>query len=209
MSKATVATMAGIGSAGLGGGIYLASGNNNPEVVEETIKSKLLKDKYVPLEANSPHWAKSLEKYNSSRSGQTAYTQEQLKELCEGLFKKEEIGSDDYNVAKKYCVIPQKISERLKALSFKTIDTTGSDSSTTEKWKKLSKAYKSQGSGNKQLDNLANSGVDDQDGSALKNKCKDVFDKEHWDQHYDTLLERSKLWCTEEGLSNLPDGVGA
>ncbi|AEW45596.1 hypothetical protein MHC_03680 [Mycoplasma haemocanis str. Illinois] len=208
MSKVTVATIAGLGSVGIGGGIYLASGKSNFKTVKETIQSRLLKDKYTPLNSDesnhSSYWATSLEKYNAARSGQTAYTQDQLKGMCKDIFNKEE-NSDDYNVARKYCVIPQKISERLSALSFKAIDTTGSDSGTTEKWKKLSKEYKSTDSADKQLDNLASSGVNEQDGTALKGKCKDVLAKEHWDQNYDSLLERSKIWCTEEGLSKLPN----
>ncbi|CBY92879.1 hypothetical protein HF1_08710 [Mycoplasma haemofelis str. Langford 1] len=206
MSKVLLSTMAGLGAAGIGGGIYLANKGSETKIEKETIQAKLVKDKYTPLNSSDPqhqaHWQTSLGKYKEEYKNQTEYTEEKLKALCNDLFNKEDIDTSDYKVAKKYCVVPRKISERLKDIEFTALDTSGTKSEVTEKWKKLSAEYKKNGTGDRQLDSVAS--VDDANGDALKNGCKTVLEKEHWDSKYDSLLENAKTWCTEEGFKKLP-----
>ncbi|AEW45569.1 hypothetical protein MHC_03545 [Mycoplasma haemocanis str. Illinois] len=206
MSRVFFSSIAGLSAAGIGGGIYLA--NKGTEVKKETIRDKLIKDRYTLLDGSKSehqsHWAKSLEKYKEEYKNQTTYTEGELKTRCIELFNKEELNYADYKVAKKYCVVPRKISERLKDIEFKSLDTSGTQQEVTEKWKKLSEEYKKKGKGDNQLDTLAASSVNDADGTSLKNSCKTVLEKEHWDDKYDSLLENAKSWCTEEGFKNLP-----
>ncbi|AEG73158.1 hypothetical protein HF1_08210 [Mycoplasma haemofelis str. Langford 1] len=207
MSKTLAAALAGLGTAGVGGGIYLANRDTTSPVEKETLKSKLVKDRYTPLSSSNSdhqtHWDKSLEKYKVKHNNQPSYTDAKLKEMCNGLFEKENIKDEDYKIARKYCVVPRKISERLSDLKIKALSTTGSEDGVAEKWKKLAGEYKNKGTGDKQLNGLTHSTVKDT-GDELKNKCGEVFDKEHWEENYDSLLDNAKLWCTEEGFNRLP-----
>ncbi|CBY92921.1 hypothetical protein HF1_09130 [Mycoplasma haemofelis str. Langford 1] len=203
MSKTLIPALAGVGAAGLGGGIYLAHKNSeNPSPERKTILLRLEKEKYKPLKLDDPtHWQDSLTNYKKQHTQKTSYTEQELKNLCSSLFKRDDIREEDYSTAKRCCVVPRTISQRLEDLGFKVIE-----ASETEKWKKLSGEYKASGTGNKKLGDLVNTAVDDEStGEKLKKKCQEVLAKGHWENNYDSLLEGSKTWCTDKALPPLQD----
>ncbi|AEG73245.1 hypothetical protein MHF_0990 [Mycoplasma haemofelis Ohio2] len=203
MSKVLIPSLAGVGAAGLGGGIYLTHKNSSEE--RKTILLRLEKEKYKPLKASDSnhqaHWEASLTYYKQQYSQKTSYTEQELKNLCGSLFKQDDIKEEDYSTAKRYCVVPRTVSQRLEDLGFKAIE-----SSATDKWKKLSGAYKNSGKGGKQLGNLESTTIDDSEstGEKLKNKCQEISSKNHWESDYDSLLENFKIWCTDKGFNELP-----
>ncbi|AEW45523.1 hypothetical protein MHC_03315 [Mycoplasma haemocanis str. Illinois] len=207
MSKTLITALAGLGTASaIGGGIYFANRNTSTPTIKETLKSRLVKEKYTLLSVDNSshkdHWNKSLEKYKASHNNQTSYTEENLKDMCNGLLGKEDIKEEDYKIARKYCVVPRKISERLEDLGIAALKTTGTENGVDEKWKKLAGEYKKTGSGNQQLNGLDNSTVKDT-GEELKKKCGEVFNKEHWEENYDSLLDNTKRWYTEVGFKQI------
>ncbi|CBY92916.1 hypothetical protein HF1_09080 [Mycoplasma haemofelis str. Langford 1] len=207
MSKAFAASLAGLGTAATGGGIYLASKNLPSSEEKNTILLKLQNDRYTLLKSNDSnhqdHWKTSKEKYISSHSDKSSYTEKDLKDLCTSLLGKKDSELEAYNEARKYCVVPNTISQRLTALGLRPLKT--GESEDTEKWKKLSVEYKKGGENFKKLNDLEHSTINDETttGQSLRNKCKDVFAKDHWIENYDTLLDSSKDWCTEEGVSRI------
>ncbi|AEG73248.1 hypothetical protein MHF_0993 [Mycoplasma haemofelis Ohio2] len=199
MSKTLIPALAGLGTIATGGGIYLA---NASSAEKNTVRLKLQDEKYIILKPDdSGHWRVSLEKYRSSHNDKSSYTEKNLKDLCASLLEKKDSELASYNEAKKYCVVPNTISQRLTALEFNPLKTGEADD--TDKWKKLSAEYKKGEGDFKKLSGLESNSIND-DGKALKDKCKDVFSKDHWTENYDTLLESSKDWCTEEGVNKLP-----
>ncbi|AEW45519.1 hypothetical protein MHC_03295 [Mycoplasma haemocanis str. Illinois] len=173
-----------------------------------TIKDRLINEKYQLLkEGDSSHWTESLKKYKEKHPSESSYDEPKIKKLCQDLVGRVNFSKEDYNKAKKYCVVPQTISERLKALEFTLLDTNGSNSTT--KWKSLSDEYKNTGENDKKLSDLNKSevGNGDSNGDKLKSKCKDVSSKTHWEDNYDSLLENTKRWCTEEGFKQLPQST--
>ncbi|AEW45565.1 hypothetical protein MHC_03525 [Mycoplasma haemocanis str. Illinois] len=175
-----------------------------------TIGDLLEKEKYQLLKEkdsdHQKHWKESSDKYKEKYTDKSSYNEDKMKELCRDLLGKEETHKSEYDQAKKYCVVPRKISERLKDLGLTQLSTTGSESGVTDKWKKLSTEYKTKGEGDKKLSDLDKSTINDDTstGDSLKNKCKTVFDKGHWETDYDSLLENAKRWCTDEGFNQLP-----
>ncbi|AEW45598.1 hypothetical protein MHC_03690 [Mycoplasma haemocanis str. Illinois] len=206
MSKAFVASLAGIGTAATGGGAYLLSQHFSIFEEKNTVLLKLKNDRYTPLTSDTSHqthWNSSLEKYKSSHNDKSSYTEKELKGLCANLFEKKDSEEGAYNEARKYCVVPNTISQRLTTLGYQSLKT--GDSEDTDKWKKLSSEYKKKGANFKKLNDLEHSSINDEGstGKILREKCRDVLAKDHWTESYDALLDSTLDWCTEEGVSKL------
>ncbi|CBY92881.1 hypothetical protein HF1_08730 [Mycoplasma haemofelis str. Langford 1] len=203
MSKFAITSALGLGAASAGGfGAYHFYSKSD----DKSLRAKLISEKYAPLEAENKdhktHWTTSLEKYKTKHTDSKQWNESQLKNLCNDLFKKEDIKTDDYNEARKYCVVPRSILERLKDLDFATLDT--GEGKETTKWTQLSEGYKKGGTSFKKLNNLENTGITGSNGDTLRGKCDEVLKKDHWDDNYDALLDSSKVWCTEQGFKSLP-----
>ncbi|AEG73160.1 hypothetical protein HF1_08230 [Mycoplasma haemofelis str. Langford 1] len=211
MSKIAAASTLGVGAAGAGGfGAYHFYFKESPSE-DKSLRAKLISERYIPLELegnkHQDHWTSSLSQYKSKHSDKNQWSEVELKNLCSGFFKKDEIIEKDYNEARKYCVVPRKISERLSDLSIKVLDT--GETKDTDKWTKLSEEYKKSKTGFKKLHDLETSGIQSSDSTdkTLKDKCVAVFDMNHWTENYDSLLEASRIWCTESGFNSLPKEV--
>ncbi|AEG73154.1 hypothetical protein MHF_0896 [Mycoplasma haemofelis Ohio2] len=187
-----------VGAAAAGAYHY---GSFSPKI--NTIKDKLGKEKYQLLkEGDSSHWTESLQKYKEKHPSESSYDERKMKGLCSNLLGKEDSHTEDYNKARKYCVVPKTISERLQILGVTLLNTDNADAA---KWKSLSDEYKKTGENDKKLSDLDKSKVEgDSNNDQLKNKCKEVAAKTHWEDNYDSLLENTKRWCTEEGFKQLP-----
>ncbi|AEG73240.1 hypothetical protein MHF_0985 [Mycoplasma haemofelis Ohio2] len=209
MSKLAMASVAGVGSvAGVSGGAYLLTRNSSNALEIEkskTLRTRLESENYTPLDVDNvshkTHWDTSLTKYKAQYTSKNTWNDSQLKERCSELFNKEIISNEDYTEARKYCVVPRDISGRLSDAGFHPLSTEEST-----KWTKLSKEYKKGGDGFKKLGDLEHDKASEPSSSALREKCKEVLKKDHWDANYDSLLESSTVWCTEEGFSKLPTG---
>ncbi|AEW45571.1 hypothetical protein MHC_03555 [Mycoplasma haemocanis str. Illinois] len=202
VSKIAIASVAGIGTVGMiGFGVYYFFSRAE----DKSLKAKLVSDKHTPLESRNKdheaHWKSSLEKYKIKHTDKQQWNESQLKSLCNGLFKKEDIETDNYNEAKKYCVVPRNISERLRDLGFKELDTRHSKD--IPEWTKLSEEYMKGGTNFKKLKDLETTQVTSDNGATLRTKCGEILKKEHWDDDYETLLDSSKVWCTEHGFKSI------
>ncbi|AEG73203.1 hypothetical protein MHF_0946 [Mycoplasma haemofelis Ohio2] len=194
-----------VGTAAAGAYHFGAFSSQSP-----TVGDLLKKERYQLLKAKESghqnYWKESTNKYKEKNSGQPSYDEVKMKELCRNLLSKDETHKDGYEQARKYCVVPRTVSERLKDLGLTPLNTTGSEANLTDKWKKLSAEYKKTGENDKKLSDLDKSTINDDTstGALLKGKCQTVFSKGHWETDYDSLLDNAKRWCTEEGFNQLP-----
>ncbi|CBY92823.1 hypothetical protein HF1_08150 [Mycoplasma haemofelis str. Langford 1] len=204
MSKTFAISLAGatgaVGTAAAGAYHYGAFSSKSPNIGD-----RLQTEKYTLLkESDSTNWTKSLAQYKKKNSDKSTYTEKELKDLCKKLLSQEERENDSYSEARKYCVVPTTISGRLTSLNLNVLDATGSGD--VEKWKGLSKEYKTKGIDSKKLDDLVNTNISDENdsGNTLKSKCKTVLEKEHWDDNYDSLIKGAESWCTLQGFNSIP-----
>ncbi|CBY92907.1 hypothetical protein HF1_08990 [Mycoplasma haemofelis str. Langford 1] len=199
------AGMVGATGAGALGAYYSGVFSTN----ENSIRSKLIKNKWVVLEDSKEdhksRWGTSLSKYKGKYTNKDSLSEDQLKGICKDLLNSED--DKNYEEARRYCVVPRTISERLSDLDFKLLNiTTGaSNNGDQQKWTDIVNKYKAKGTDTKELDDLkANSlTTENTNWSTLKDKCKSVSEKDHWSEKYDLLVENSKTWCTLQGFDNL------
>ncbi|AEW45563.2 hypothetical protein MHC_03515 [Mycoplasma haemocanis str. Illinois] len=203
---AGIAGVSGASGIGILGAYYSGVFSTN----KNTIQEKLKRNKWTILEdsksEHKSHWSTSLTKYKSKHSGNENLTETQLKKICSDLLKKED--DDSYEEARKYCVVPNKVSERLEKLGFTLLDisTSGSSSNPNQtQWTSLATKYKTKGVESKELDTLKANTINDNGANwhSLKDKCKEVSEKDHWSDKYESLVNNSKTWCTMQGFEGI------
>nr|WP_052663341.1 hypothetical protein [Mycoplasma haemofelis] len=203
---AGMAGVVGASGAGALGAYYSGAFSAN----KNTLQEKLKKDKWIILEhsksEHSSYWGTSLTKYKAQHSGNESLTESQLKKICSDLLNEE--SDKNYEEARRYCVVPNKVSERLEKLGFTLLNITadGSSNNTHQtQWTALATKYKTKGTGSKELDTLKASTITDNGAnwSSLKDKCKEVSEKDHWSDQYGSLVDNSKTWCTLQGFESL------
>nr|WP_014272654.1 hypothetical protein [Mycoplasma haemocanis] len=202
---AGIAGVAGSTGVGVLGAYYFGVFSTN----KNDIRSKLIESNWVILEDSNKehesHWSTALKKYKEKHSDKNQLTESQLKGICKDLLNSED--DKNYEEARKYCVVPRTISERLSDLKFQLLNTTAgtSNNADQQKWTSVVNKYKTEGIETKELDGLKTSSLnnDGTNWSTLKDKCKTVSEKDHWSEKYDLLVEGSKTWCTLQGFNNL------
>ncbi|AEG73151.1 hypothetical protein MHF_0893 [Mycoplasma haemofelis Ohio2] len=197
---------AGVTGAGALGTYYSGVFSTN----ENTIREKLKKDRWTVLEdyktEHKSHWNTVLGKYKEKHTGNSNLTESQLKDICKKLLNSED--DKNYEEARRYCVVPRKISERLIDLNLQLLDITNSSSPSNKnqtQWTSLATKYKTSGTGNKELDGLTASSISNASSNwtSLRDKCKTVSEKDHWSEKYSELVDNSKTWCTLQGFNNV------
>ncbi|AEW45599.1 hypothetical protein MHC_03695 [Mycoplasma haemocanis str. Illinois] len=202
MSKFLIPTIAGLGVAGVGGGIYLAHKNfENPVSEKKTVRTKLQKAKFkIPSKEDNQHWTSIKTAYNNVRThadkvfstSSSEVGEEDLKRLCEEALEKDE-NDTSYDKAKRWCVVTTTISSYLKEWGMNALPTSDSNNEKQSEWTKLSGEYASS--------NSKIAGVDSLSSEAWKNlrsECKKLGDKKNYDDDFDTSFESSKIWCIDK-----------
>nr|WP_014272203.1 hypothetical protein [Mycoplasma haemocanis] len=188
--------------------------NTHQEIptVKKTVGDYLRDEKFSLLsykDGNSSEWSKVLSKYKSSGedskfsdlnldSGEDNSNIFKLKEKCKAIVEGEfEKGIHDK--AKKWCVIPQSIKERMASLSDVALDYSNEKSKNTsmDAWKEKIKTYK----GNEGLSsNSTWSSVHDEDTKieAIKKDCKSFLEGESrsYDSDFEEKYRKAITWCT-------------
>ncbi|CBY92975.1 hypothetical protein HF1_09670 [Mycoplasma haemofelis str. Langford 1] len=194
----------GAGATGLGTyGLYSHLSGSQ----KENVGTRLVSESFELLnDSHKEQWKTSLEKYNEKKGANDSNIDEtKLKAICKSLISKDKTSEVDYKKAKLYCVVPQGVSERLSKLGFKVLNT--SDTTHQNEWTKLATSYITNGKGDKQIESLTlttPSGSPDNNWSTLKENCKTILGKSHWEESFDSYFEKSKMWCTEEAFNSLP-----
>ncbi|AEW45686.1 hypothetical protein MHC_04150 [Mycoplasma haemocanis str. Illinois] len=200
MSISPVKLVLGLGaiSVTVGGGILVVKSMKDSSTV--TVKDRLKKDGYFPLDVGkSDGWNEVLTAYNQKKDspnlrfdhGNEQISEQRLKDICEDLFKSDEKDSK-YEKVKKWCVVPNSVSQVLLSKSFAVLDTTKTGDEDKTKWEALKTQYK-----DNDIPNF--SFQTNQDWKALRTKCKELVEKKPWDNDYEDSITHAEKWCTDKG----------
>ncbi|CBY93014.1 hypothetical protein HF1_10060 [Mycoplasma haemofelis str. Langford 1] len=197
LSPAKLVLGLGATSATVGGGVWVVkSMEGSPKV---TIKDRLKRDGYSPLDVGkSDGWSEVLNAYNQKKDspdlrfdhGNEQISEQRLKDTCAEVFKEDEKDSK-YEKAKKWCVIPNSVSQVLVSKSLKVLDTSKTGEEDKTKWEPLKTQYKD--------NDIPNFSLTSQDWKVLRTKCKDLVGKKPWDDDYKTSITHAERWCIDKG----------
>ncbi|OAL10459.1 hypothetical protein A6V39_00145 [Candidatus Mycoplasma haematobovis] len=189
----------------------------------DSIESKLKANEYVLLTnsiEHEKHWDEILASYKAtiqadnnskfkfdnfviSNTQPNAEDKTKLKEHCKKTLKKrtfEDNEEAEYNKAKRWCVIPSTVSEKLATDKFEVLDTTTGDGATNKhdnEWAKKIKAYIDSKNTNKiaSWTNGAPTQDNKEDKEKLINKCKELVNTKTHQPNYEKAFEDAKNWC--------------
>ncbi|AEG73163.1 hypothetical protein HF1_08260 [Mycoplasma haemofelis str. Langford 1] len=197
MSKATVASLAGVGSVGGGFGaykLYDALSTEKP-TPQRTIADKLIEEKFSILsEGDEQHWTKIKEEYEKVKSNSSkvfSSNKDELKNKCKEALAKPESDSD-YQKAKRWCVTPVTIKDYLTKSGLKAIETTGNTNESD--WTKKVGEYEKQENESKRVSDLKTL-TEPKKWEQLRDKCGTIVVKQNYEESFLELLDKSKLWC--------------
>ncbi|CBY92803.1 hypothetical protein HF1_07950 [Mycoplasma haemofelis str. Langford 1] len=203
MSLYKVAALSGGTAAAVGGGVLVSKSllfqsSPTPKV---TIKDRLQKAGYS-LDLDSSKWNTIHEEYKKPNSVSNIKFSSEIKD-AQGLEKecaaylKSEDDNSKYEISKRWCVDPRKVSDFLTASGFKSLKTEGEDDKS--KWEKLEGEYAKDTS--KKINGWKFSKAKDENTwKELQTKCKALLDLNPWSGDYEMAMRETKSWCTEEGV---------
>ncbi|AEG72788.1 hypothetical protein MHF_0516 [Mycoplasma haemofelis Ohio2] len=198
--KMGLTSTAALGGA-VGGGFLIKNAISSDE--KPTVSTRLVSEGFELLNAShTSHWSTSLSKYNSKKaSGAADISEDKLKSICQELLSKDKEAEEDYKKARRYCVVPQNVSTRLSKLGLNVLTTT--ENTHQQQWTSLAASYVTKGTGNNQIESLTlqSANSDQTNWSKLRDQCKVVVEKDHWEENFDSYLEKAKMWCTSESIT--------
>ncbi|AEW45428.1 hypothetical protein MHC_02830 [Mycoplasma haemocanis str. Illinois] len=166
----------------------------------------LLRDKgYSVMKSESSGWNTLLSAYKEGKNSDIVkfgsssnISEEDLKRECASAL--EDILTSSYEKAKRWCVEPKKVSDKLKDVGLTPLKTEGvSGQDDSENWKKLEKEYVKEGSEKIEGSNISQT-TNDTSWQGLRDACKKLFESNPWDDSYDSSLKLSKKWCVSQAV---------
>ncbi|AEW45558.2 hypothetical protein MHC_03490 [Mycoplasma haemocanis str. Illinois] len=186
--------LAGVGTVtAVGGGILIFQNIPNPKT---TIKDRLKKVGYS-IDFDESKWSTIHGEYSkTSTNAKFKFSTETidvgtLKTKCSNYLQSEDDDSK-YEIAKRWCVEPKKISEFLAELKLTAINTT--NDSEKASWEKLEEEYRKG-----QKEKIPNFTLKEPKSAdtwkELKEQCKKLLDLSPWDNDYESSMKSTQLWC--------------
>ncbi|AEW45526.1 hypothetical protein MHC_03330 [Mycoplasma haemocanis str. Illinois] len=199
MSKAIVASLAGIGSVGGGLGAYkLYSSFSKEKVIpNQTIFDKLKGEKFSPLGTGADdeqHWTKIKGEYEKAKNDLSkvfSSNVDELKDKCKEALAKPESDSD-YQKAKRWCVTPVTIKDYLTQFNVKALDITGNTNES--EWTSKVGEYEKSENESARISDLKTL-TESKKWEQLRNKCGTIVGKHSYEESFSELLDQSKPWC--------------
>lgn len=211
----------GVGVTAIGGGAY----GLTQLLSQEDIASKLKARKYEILTEDpkhEEHWTSILESYKKvaatnsplkfegfngeNKSPEHPNAKDKLKELCKETISKA-ISEDDkeasYNKAKKWCVVPQTVSQRLTRDGLMSLNTSKAEASENlhkKQWEDKIADYIKSDNQHKitkpiWADDQQPKTSDPADIKKLIEQCKKLQETKTHQEDYETIFEDAKRWC--------------
>ncbi|CBY92447.1 hypothetical protein HF1_04390 [Mycoplasma haemofelis str. Langford 1] len=196
-----------LGLGGVAGGGFLAS-QYLPKESKSTLSHKLQEEGFSPLVRNHSQWSKTLEEYNKVKDkgdeafevSTVALNEDQLKDKCESLLRKESYSEVEKAKAIRWCTDPISIQSRIDKLGRRSLNDTDSDSTDKTTWTELVKKYLSDGAQNKlsvTIDTLqGDAQVDDTRINKLREGCRGLKDKTSIEKDYLSNYSKFSDWCS-------------
>ncbi|AEG72860.1 hypothetical protein MHF_0588 [Mycoplasma haemofelis Ohio2] len=200
-----IGAIGGLTVGGVLGSKYLFESNH------KTLKDRLEKEKYKILDfSKDSEWTAVLDAYNKAKdstskrfiSNSSEVQLKDLKDSCKSALSGKEEDDSLFDKARKWCVVPRNISERLSDLSLSPLKTTDDteDKGDKSKWEAIGKQYESKG--NNKIAGLSLTTSNADNWKSIRDKCKVFFSQDPWSNDYDTNLEVSKDWCVAEVIKS-------
>ncbi|AEW45152.1 hypothetical protein MHC_01430 [Mycoplasma haemocanis str. Illinois] len=205
----------GVGAMGVvGTGCYFVSTNLETSK-KKTIANRLSKEKFILLNfetGNLEEWKSVLKEYekvgnvdkfdgislDTTSSDKDGKNIASLKAACKDLVVKEDLSEDLYRKARRWCVIPQSIKDRMEALGDKILDYTSEKSSNASwaAWEEKIKTYTgkeiiSTGSA------WSSPSSNDAKVDAIKKDCKSFLEgaSRTYDSDFEEKYKKAITWC--------------
>lgn len=199
---------------GLGGIAYIAQ----QQLAKNDISKKLTSENYELLGVNENNtWVKILDSYREvikvhqalkfdGFNDNEANAIDELKKLCNEATKTEPSKDKDgllYAKAKKWCTKPRKLTDILKQEKGRDLLSINKSEDLDEnKWNKMLESYNESNSNNKfaNLDLLTNSKLEKNKTTRdkLRDACRTLTIREHYEKDFEKELEQAVLWCSKE-----------
>ncbi|AEG73185.1 hypothetical protein HF1_08480 [Mycoplasma haemofelis str. Langford 1] len=195
-----LAGVGGIGTA-VGGGVLLSKSSifeDKPTIPKTTIRDRLQRSGYS-LNISEENWNTILQEHNKSdRAANIKFSTENLnvstlKARCSEYLDGEDDNSR-YDIAKRWCVEPRKISDFLSSSGLTSLVT--NDESAKDKWVKLEEEYR-KNQKEKIVGLELQAQKDDNSWKALKDKCGTFLNLKPWENDYEVAMKDTKLWCVD------------
>ncbi|CBY93358.1 hypothetical protein HF1_13500 [Mycoplasma haemofelis str. Langford 1] len=208
-----LATKAACGTAACGGvvgGSFLIKNSLNSE--DKSLAAKLKDQKYKLLafdNTHNNHWTSIASAYKEQTtskadlkiqgitiSGTTESDLTALKGACKSIVEAD-FSKANHDLAIKWCVIPETVSERISKDGKKVLKLDSTDSNEKSSWTSLVTKHKEvQGTDKKFSDLTLNTATDDNEISKLREKCKGIKDKKNYETDYDSSYQKFSDFCS-------------
>nr|WP_014272863.1 hypothetical protein [Mycoplasma haemocanis] len=184
-------------------GTYLAKERWMPSSSEmkppkKSISQVLMENKYVPLDPDrSDNWNTVLTKYNNAHSSANRQ-EDQLKNYCRVLLDKKEFVDSDYKEARRWCVSPQTVTERLALFKKTPLSTNDPGTTDDNDWKQK---IASHGHATKNKLTHTFNGDETQNLKGIKAECKTLNEKSNDLETFEDDFSKSFDWCSKDTQS--------
>ncbi|AEG73562.1 hypothetical protein MHF_1326 [Mycoplasma haemofelis Ohio2] len=162
-------------------------------IANKSVSQFLVENQYTLLDTNSQDkWSEVLEKYKKAYpQGITEVSK--LQSYCKDLLDKKGFGESDYKEARRWCVSPVSVNNRLSLFGRKALSTETSQNADDTQWNgklsshanalsnKLSREFSGDASANLK---------------AIKEECKTLNDKTNDEESFDEDFSKSMSWCS-------------
>ncbi|OAL10455.1 hypothetical protein A6V39_00125 [Candidatus Mycoplasma haematobovis] len=211
--SATIRGLVGLGAlGGVAGGGYLL----HRQLSADNIGKKLEANGYKLLsETEDSVWTKILEHYKGrieagkkdlqfdDFDGKTppSNTTDVLKSKCKKVLAEVTGNEENYKKAERWCTLPKPLTEILEKKGYRILKSDAAKDDDPSEWDKKLEAYDKSDETSKKFSDLdlkapsKNLEKDAKTRNKLKEKCKALKDKKHYEKDFETELDKSILWC--------------
>nr|WP_045118526.1 hypothetical protein [Mycoplasma haemocanis] len=195
---------------GIVGGGFLIKNSLNSE--DKSLSSKLKDKKYKLLSfdnTHNNHWTNIVTAYKTQTtsnanlkikgvaiSGTTENDLKSLKTVCQSIVEAD-FSQSNYDLAIKWCVIPETVSERITKDGKKILQLDSTDNREKTSWTALVTKHKEEKNNNKKFASLTlNTATDDSEINKLREKCKEIKDKKNYESDYESSYQKFNDFCS-------------
>ncbi|AEW45194.1 hypothetical protein MHC_01640 [Mycoplasma haemocanis str. Illinois] len=206
--KASLGVVALTGT--IGGGILVNNyfTKNSGEPKKTLISKRLESEGYVLLDVNKDaEWTNTVNKHKETNFTYPRFSLKASQELID--LKKEcqrvlnvTNNEEDYKKAKKWCVKPMSVKDLISSKKLTLLKVQTNDNSNKQEFQSLVERYEKEGNGNNAIKGLSLeiSGNKDNNWSKLRDKCRELSEKEFWSMDYDDEVLKVEMWCINEAV---------
>ncbi|AEW45214.1 hypothetical protein MHC_01740 [Mycoplasma haemocanis str. Illinois] len=198
----SVALLGGVGSSI--GGYFLISNlsSDNSNKKRTSISDRLKNEGYTLLDFSNTtgsDWEKIKAAYKSEGAGVRRFSEtkktdddsliSEIKDFCPKYLRGDSSHESNYQMSRRWCVVPISIKDKLKSKTFLNTDTSSDDGTWAEMVKK---------NGVSDFLTSVEGQNDETKKTEIKKQCKEKAQLETTSVNFDEILKKVELWCTKD-----------